>query len=627
MAKTKKISGELEYIISPKSVNTVFVHKDSNPATIELKYNDTNTKYNYIPFVTRKGNNLVVKTYVIKMYSSNMYKKTITTTFKDYFSDENFNSIYNDKSLEERCAQKNVTLTENKEYILASSDKNASLVLSEGGSDWIYDTKGNDNYTLEYNYYNEEENAYTGTDVIIEASGNDIYNLKDGNRAYVVDIKGSDKYFASENKAIITVWDCAGNDKYKAGNQGVLSIDDGKGNDKYYLNNKSRGIISDSSGKDYYEITDSFIYLDDLNGKDEYIIKDCTELEYIDLFIQDSGKYNDTYNFNNIKYKSFTENEETDEDYCNIIDTSGNDKFYLASVENMVIGNKYGDDKYTINNSESITVKDIKGKDKYTITDSNNILIADGHGNDKYKAYVTSSEKTSSDIDIIDYKGKDSYTFSNCTNIGIEDYGGKEDKYNLTNCSFSIEDGYYVNSTHGIFSPDEYKKCSKDTYIIKNCDTYGYIRDEGGSDKYKIDGINAEIQIYDYGAGKKDTLEITGVNKNDIVYMTNIDEDGFDCDLILYNKSTGGYISIDLFYETDEDEENIIGYSKGRIETIKINNKSIKTGKSLYTNFNNIKEEVITWLKDTVHESVEDILTSDDTTAKEQLIAYFTGNN
>ena len=155
MAKTKKISGELEYIISPKSVNTVFVHKDSNPATIELKYNDTNTKYNYIPFVTRKGNNLVVKTYVIKMYSSNMYKKTITTTFKDYFSDENFNSIYNDKSLEERCAQKNVTLTENKEYILASSDKNASLVLSEGGSDWIYDTKGNDNYTLEYNYYNE----------------------------------------------------------------------------------------------------------------------------------------------------------------------------------------------------------------------------------------------------------------------------------------------------------------------------------------------------------------------------------------------------------------------------------------------------------------------------------------
>ena len=111
------------------------------------------------------------------------------------------------------------------------------------------------------------------------------------------------------------------------------------------------------------------------------------------------------------------------------------------------------------------------------------------------------------------------------------------------------------------------------------------------------------------------------------VEVTNIDEDGFDCDLILYNKSTGGYISIDLFYETDEDEENIIGYSKGRIETIKINNKSIKTGKSLYTNFNNIKEEVITWLKDTVHESVEDILTSDDTTAKEQLIAYFTGNN
>ena len=80
-------------------------------------------------------------------------------------------------------------------------------------------------------------------------------------------------------------------------------------------------------------------------------------------------------------------------------------------------------------------------------------------------------------------------------------------------------------------------------------------------------------------------------------------------------------------YFSKEDEENIIGYSKGRIETIKINNKSIKTGKSLYTNFNNIKEEVITWLKDTVHESVEDILTSDDTTAKEQLIAYFTGNN
>ena len=411
--------------------------------------------------------------------------------------------------------------------------------------------------------------------------------LSKGGKDVVVDLKGNDNYTVEENGNMI-VTEYQGKETYNFLNNLSSDVTDYKGNDKYSFKDSKLTTgdlytINDYAGKDSYTIENSRgVYIDDYKGNDKYVAKDINTT---------------TGTFVGANFL--------------ITDYAGNDKYELSNVKH------YSDTMMTNN-----VILDAKGKDKYTITDSVNVYIEDDAGADKYYLTRTSSETNLKGIKIVDKQGKDTYNVSTSDDgfttgsISITDKGNEKDKYNITNAfSFTIKDE---------------GTSSKDTYNIKNC-VDGGITDDGGNDTYTFTGSNNYVSINDKGG--KDTLNLKGINKDNIVYMTDVMKEGNfseDYELIIYDTESKNFVEIYNFFSGSA-AEGYTGLGDGRIETLKYSGKTDKQTDfeampAYFTDY--MQGEVGRWLKnETSRADVVDVLLNGTDAEKGKLVEFFTTGN
>lgn len=698
MAKTEIITEDKTITVNPKSKSKVYQYGAegitltfdggfiSDKGKEILDYKD-----NYYNFATKNKDNLVLTT----LFTTSSGKaKRVTTTIKNFFLDDtkNYNFEYKTYYPVSPVSEdlQTLAITPNTEYgtnglyyetgvendisYMLGSNKNDKDVLLNGQySNYIYDSKGADEYISRHSNVK---------DFIWDISGNDeytvdSYGLETAGLLYTYDYKGNDEYNAKGNSARLYSKDYSGNDEYELesgaefwiedykGNdeytvdKNMLTADmynrrinDLKGNDEYQLFNKVNVDIIDQAGKDEYEIknidnseSNNHIEItDDGSGKDKYNISNCSDLVYNDFSIADANG-SDTYILNNV---SFAYNS------------------YESALENgYAIQDENGKDKYSMTDSEYVIIKDINGKENYSILgNSRYIKITDNGGNDTYNLNgydkKNNTEHYVSCCNIYDNgKSSDVYKMDYTDNVNIYDDGGKN-KFNIKNSKYTIiyaenyKDTYNLTNTQS-FSIDDNGETVGDTYNIKN--STGYIIDNGGkdsynfkqstfsvkdngsdNDKYKVDTLKIIDKNYndiDDKGGNKDSLTISNLNKNNIVYMmdywTGTKSDHYrdtSSTLIIYDKENKGFVKIYNFYKDENHDGVYEGYGDGRIETIKAGKKTLKDIPE-YTHFNEIAEQVGAWLDANATPeyglSVATALTSDKDISG--LIQIFQGGN
>lgn len=591
------------------------------------------------------------KTEILDLKGNDKYKTAHTTNITDYF----YELAGNDEYWADGAGTLNA-------YDWAGAD---TYRLGNGSKLTVHDYAGKDTYTVE------------GTNAILfanEYAGNDKYYLKKNSDFWINEYKGNDTYWVTENKS-------TGTNK---------RINDTKGDDKYYLTTATIDIV-DQGGKDRYEIenTSTVTISDSDKGNDTIIMKECSDLKYYKSGISDysyignvSG--NETYTLNNVSFTKDSYDNRDDEQWA-IQDENGNDKYNITDSQYLAINDKKGNDTYIFNSIYDSQIADDSGKDSYNITHSNFINI-DDYNNDKDKYTLTNCSfilndfgKSSADTynltnvkesKINDKGGNDKYTlkktadFTSTEKIHIYDYAGK-DTYNLSgyshdnNMLIQINDVGTDNDTYNLKyitapTPDSgvFDNGGKDTYKITDCDSI-YIRDSGEyKDTYNITNTD-KFSIYDNGEtsdsytvnnsngyiadhnGDNDTLNIKGAKKSDIIFMTEIDSSGSldssHC-LFAYNKLNERYTIIVNFF--DGNDKNYTDFGEGRIETIKVNGKTVKEiniDKS-WEHFNDVKDNVVNYLlylqeswksEDSI--STYDVLENGSQSEINNLIAAFNG--
>ena len=675
-SKPIKFNTNKNYIITPKSKNLTFEYTGTIDYTFLIDVGFTlpsgkqiyGYKEKYQNFAVKSGNNLVLTTLFTKDSGKS---KTVTTTIKNYFSDnaKDYNVIFDSykyyydlgNDIDTFTIKPNATEgtkglfkvmsedTEDEDFILGTKG-NDTITITAGGGDWTYDTKGNDTYNNE-----ASDVAY-----MYDLSGSETYNTTTQSTTYSCDYKGNDKYFLEDDGSFLAAEDYAGNDTYKINSiRGASSADfwindykgndnysvvsnsgeysrfnDTKGNDEYYATEAKLTVV-DKGGKDYYELKQitSFDNSDTGKGNDTYRITDCANLSYDDFDIGNSYG-NENYTFTNVwfnyeKYYTAIDNG----DYA-IEDGNGNDKYTFDNSKYITVKDSKGNDSYTAKNgSRNIYIDDGLGNDKYSFTDNYyQSYIYDRKGNDKYKFAISSIEGGYYETSVYDYAGKDSYTI-----LGVKDNGTRcislhdesltsKDKYSITYADgfntydYGGNDKYTIKNSWGWIKD---KGKSKDTYNLIGVKLLS-IEDEGGNDKYTIsDMVEANGIVIDDKGGKKDSLILSGISKNNIVVMANVNEgNGYkDNSLILFNKSNNSYVYINNYF-TRATDGYISGFGDGKIETMKAGKKSISVD---YNFINNVREAVTAYLPE--NKSVLDVLQSKNEADIQNLVTCFTKNN
>ena len=481
MAKTPTIdiiTGKTDITISPKTKSANYVYNNSlaDGTNVNLSL-DTQSYTSAYVSMYRNGDDLVI---ISKFNKNSIPKKTVTSTLKDYFTnakagdvlgawnfkknDESYVSsaksyIY-DKVLEGKIFEKESAKFD---AIIGNSKGNTYKLLYSGG-DKIFEDKGNESYTIAYEYVDGLSSS------IYEYAGKDKYDISGGAKANIQEYAGNDKYILAKSSG--NLYEYAGNDTYNLGNDVQLIIADRAGKDSYTLKDVTvtavpTYMITDDKGNDKYSFenvkgssTNEFT-VHDLEGKDKYTIKGTNgsnsnkSLEIIDgqpgLNATVSG--NDTYNISNANYAKIT-------------DYGGNNKFTLDMARNISIKTSgagkeaSNNDKFTIKNSSGIEITSFM--DGYTNESDNDTYTVSGTAPKKKKEAMYSSDVVIQDNHT---KSSDTYNFSYYVegdDFSVIDQGGS-DKYNISNCGkINIRD--YQENKH----PDEAKgKTYTNTYTIK----------------------------------------------------------------------------------------------------------------------------------------------------------------
>ena len=534
---TQKIYNTYEHIVTPTSKNVVLEYNGDSSVyfgiTVDISGKNA-TKYSsyYENVSVKSGDDLIVKTIFISNSGS---AKTVTTTVKDYFTNQYFdNNLVLESNLlkkQKHTINKETDLGTNglywekgdfssSDFILAPKyDYEESFKLNDIRDDFVYDEKGKDNYVI---------TSSSGKDYFLEMAGNDKYSASNASSPDIKDLKGNDEYVAENNNTLMLIEDYSGNDKYEAkdsatiktydykGNDeyiaqdnGSIQINDNKGNDKYWLWSHSASGIVDFEGNDSYDLLnavmeeDAKLRISDYKGNDKFSIKNSSNID----IIKSSGA--DKYEILN------------GSNAVSLNDYSGNDGYTVAGgSNNLELTDVAGNDKYTLNDSNYVEISDTKGSDSYKLigTETNkvsNTTISDELGNDKYVLEHINPERkgdSNNKSSILDQNGNDSYSLKETWDLTITDDLGN-DKYTLTGGNINLE----INDDSG---KDSY--ISKGTtnlccaYIVDNgadTDIYnlngyntGYISDEGGNNKFTIKN-SAELDIYATGEGN-DTYTI-----------------------------------------------------------------------------------------------------------------------
>ena len=648
MARPKQITQNETIKINPKSKNAAYQFTADATLTINTLFETDSGKAiygyeeRYNNFATRKNDDLIVTTLFTK---TNGGVKKVTTTVKDYFTDTeadykvNFMNYWDyDSSFNPTLPWLTTITPDTQEGVSGlfksgtDFDANTQFLTGTTGADtydfdngmaindYVYDVKGNDTYKTD---------GTSPHHYIWDMAGNDDYTLDNGGKMYVSDYGGKkDVYTAEytgggETTSRLLVEDYAGGDEYNMNEGSNFLLADYKGNDTYTLKDVTKtptedvyvNAIIDKKGNDTYDFDNAEVRVNDYAGKDTYTIK---ESKIVD--ISDEGKGNDTYYINDctdLEYGKFTIGNSYGNETYNLTNVKYDDESYAAPGNQETIGDDTGNDKYNLTNVENIIISDSNGKDKYTVTDMVYAKITDKGGNDTYGFTVDKVGVV--DVELVDYKGKDSYTFTGLStnnnyadNIDIDDRDVKsKDKYSFTYTSY-----FHVNDEGG-----------NDTY--KMTTSSGEIEDAGGNDTYNIDTMMAGymVGIYDAG-GNKDKLTLTNMDKDDLIFMTDVRKDGSydeNNSLLIYNKSNDSFVYITDFFATGTDGD-YNGFGDGRIETVKIGRTTVRevNKADMYTFFNEIKSDVAAWMGDT-YGSVYSILSGTDQDAKDAMVAYFTG--
>ena len=647
MAKTKKFKSAFDVTITPKSKDTVYVYNGDKSAHYAVsKFNVDLTGYTGLDYdikYYKKGYDLVFKT-MIYYTSTEVPKKVITTTVKDYFKNHILGGFFTGELNQDltpgtNYLYANVSDTTEEDYILASSNKNAKLSLSLGGEDFIYDEKGNDKYNFTYAYksLHDQHGKY---DTVFDISGNDEYRVSERGEAVIRDYSGKDYYYANgntyyseinthdyngndkytaENGGFLIVYDYAGSDKYYFKSDEASTIEDYSGKDKYYIYNASMywtdstNVLKDYAGNDYYEVNNSKgLKIEDSKGKDKYKVTNCTGLSTsdskTDIMIRDYGKSKDTYIFNNVEYASI------DDDFYRIFDYGGNDKYTLTKVQNMDISDNGGNDKYTVKTgTDNFTINDNSGKDKYSFIGSSfsdGNLVADvyvyDHGgqNDKYTFKNVSNFLISGGNyrTVIDEGGDDTYNVENSLYVVLEDVWGN-DKYNFSATAFGTNAGseYTVYDNDGSDKytlKGKYNRKTKTTKYLSNVsitdkgadkDTYNLqyvsnsiIKDDGGKNTYNLK--NTKSVTINTSSDLSDKYNLT--NSIDFVIS-----DSGTTTKDKYNLKTS---SCGIITDQGGDDEYIIDKLKNRkVGDIQINDKGTYSRNDKLTIANLNKKDIV----------------------------------
>ena len=276
MAKTKKIYGDTDIPVTPKTKNLTYAYATTTPAVVDFKPNG-GTAYTggYNSYFYKKGNDLVYSVNFLNSLGTSY--KNVTTTIKNYYTFTAAGAIKvggttKDLTTEAYTYYSNKTITNTTEDDkIAGSNKNNTYEIINLGNDLFYDQKGNDKYVMNASY-------------------------ESGKIKKIFDYSGNDKYYAYAD-AYLTTSDYKGNDKYFV-NGGKGEFNDRNGNDKYDVtNNVDTFTIRDTKGKDEYKLHDSnnkAIVVYDNAGKDKYTVTNAGHTQ-----VSEQAKSNDTYKYKN----------------------------------------------------------------------------------------------------------------------------------------------------------------------------------------------------------------------------------------------------------------------------------------------------------------------------------------
>lgn len=510
-------------------------------------------------FGEKNGKNLVLTTYFLN--SSKNIAKIVTTTIQDFYAEnskfsqieiysqdnwsgydvlsvndiEGVNSLYVQAGAEDEAGKK---------YYMASRDNNANLLLTNEDQVIVADFKGNDNYTMNRDYHDENSTDYLYQNLIDDFAGNDTYTAYNSNYTYVRDFKGTDNYESYDGTDItkptlLSVDDRDGNDKYFAHNAGKIVADDYKGNDSYTVKDSGSLVVNEYAGNDSYELTEtSTTYRDeytsatvkDYKGKDKYLVKNIMSQDYhpgYNLQIQDLDE-NDSYTFEKVKLY-----DDKDENYVWDKSIKSNDSYNISETTGLLFKDDGGNDKYTVSDCNiypiysipinNLRFEDYAGSDSYEFTNVkynyfNSILDF----NYEYQNFKDA------DYSVYDGAGNDNYKFKNVIALKVYDEGNGKDTFNIE----------YSDFVH------LYNVAGDDTYNIKNSATdYSpyyisdsiLIEDFSGKDKYNLENAHRTI-IRDYGT-ENDSYDLQRTNN------TNIFDEGGNNTFNIKNSSVNIYSS------------------------------------------------------------------------------------
>ena len=588
MAKAKKITGSTIINITKKTKDTTYVIDESVVGTATVNFVNS-LSVQGMPIPAENSDDLcllVINDYKIDVQAMDVLYKYVIITVKDYYKYYNTNpdliqsggvSVH-DNAKKEKDAGNYLTHKKKVEGTLISkiagykknTTYNITQITNAGSEDelGIMDIGGNDKYTVAVTYSQEDKNGL----IISEINGNDKYIITDGTLVQIKDQTGKDTYNIKES--------CA-------------NIDDISGNDKYTLTSVLGTNIVDYA------------------GKDKYSISDVTKFTLKDL--------------------------------------GGSDTYKLTNVETAGAGGVFDTEKYF--------VADKVGNEKYTITGSDtNLLLVDGAGKDTYNIKGTYNKKTK----IATYVGhteiKDDGLGKNTFNVNYGGYTRINTQSNINTFNIKNSDFTFIgaNTEKNPVGKDTYNLdknadftiydygATGDSYTLKKSNN-GYVCDYGGDDKYTIsdmvfnpkieDETLAGITIDDRG-GANDTLTLKNTKKDNIVYMSDFDKKddkyrSLGNSLIIYDKSTQGFVNISNFYSADENYD-FTGFGDGVIETIKASKKNldVSTNEETMAYLNSIKEGVVNWLVTQSNQGVdftcvEDVLIYGTADQKAILVSYF----
>lgn len=682
--KVNKKNHSYMYTIKAKSANNTYIpYEDALEATTSIDFDLSASDEDLF---VKSGDDLII----YSIFSSS--NKVVTNTVKNYFKLAptyqycvvitqdgswgdivNYYDYINENSLSAALPNEPTIIysEEGKEYSFVGTTNNDVYSVGNthyNGSDYIYDVAGNDMYAI-----NAKQPDRRNCTTVQDFSGNDEYVLSNKTYAKIYDMKGNDLYRFT-GQADYDITDKGGNDNYIVYDAGVYissdkesQITDEKGNDNYTFVKATYGIINDKGGNDKYNLTGGkYTAIKDSAGKDTYTLTTETS----DVITDNSG--NDKYTVSvsgDITIQDFAGKDVYNVSYSNDINIqdgldgetkSGNDTYNLTYVSRntktkSLITDFAGNDKYNFSYTDSTDITDYKGSDTYTIKNSsitiNDNGIAEKVGkkvnkklaNDKYTAI-------NSYVDITDTAGDDIYKYINSYGE-ITDNGGN-DKYTISGSNTLLSlititdktasnDIYNIGNILGVISDEG----GKDSYSIKSSNTG--INDSGKSNKdsYTIKGLDSMVTITDDG-GTGDTLKITDVNKNNLIFMLDYTKDAKgdaagnvnSGDLFIFDKTNSGCTVIKDYFKL---ESSYIEYtsqtegaktltSDGCIEKIYAGKKDITNemfSQLAYGKADELSNTVASWLSDTSHSygSVSAFLTS-STADVADFIAYVANN-